>query len=117
MKKRNNLFQSVLLILDESMIGWKHKTTSTGSLPNITQEPRKPKDLDSMLRNGCECLSVATVNNDSVAIPEKKNQKKLYGMKSYFKKSNKDEKEIITTHMSEVLRQVENVDLPTDITG
>ena len=72
---KKNVFQSVLLILDESMIGWKPKTTATGSLPNITHEPRKPKGLGYMLRNGCECLTGATVNHDSVVMPEKKNQK------------------------------------------
>ena len=76
-EKRNNLFQSVLLVLDESMIGWKPKTSATGNLPNITHEPRKPKDLGTMFRNCCECLSGSTVNHDSVAMPEKQNQKSI----------------------------------------
>ena len=116
-EKRNNVFQSVLSILNESMIGWKPKATATGSFPSITHEPRKSKDLGSMLRNGCECLGGATVNHNSVDMPENKNQKKFYGMKSHVKKANKDEKEIITTYVSEVLRQVENANLPTDRTG
>ena len=99
------------------MIGWKPKTSATGNLPNITHEPIKPKYHGTMFRNCCECLSGSSVNHDSVAMPEKQNQKKYYGQKSHFKKANADEKETIPTHVSEVLRQVDNANLPTDGTG
>jgi hypothetical protein len=44
--KRRSLFAVVLLILDESMSGWRPKTSARGGLPNITFEPRKPVSLD-----------------------------------------------------------------------
>jgi hypothetical protein len=50
-EKRKSLFGTTLLILDESMIGWKPKTSKLGGLPNITFEPRKPVDLASQLKN------------------------------------------------------------------
>lgn len=49
--KRNKLFQAVRLLLDESMFGWKPKTSKTGGLVNIAYEPHKPKDLGVLMRN------------------------------------------------------------------
>jgi hypothetical protein len=45
------------LVLDESMSGWRPKTTTTGGMPNITFEPRKPVDLGTMITNGCKCIT------------------------------------------------------------
>ena len=53
-EKRNNLLRVLFLVLDESMSGFRPKTTKTGGLPNITHEPRKPVSLGTMLRNGAE---------------------------------------------------------------
>jgi hypothetical protein len=46
-----SLFGTTLLILDESIIGWKPKTSKLGGLPKITFEPRKPLDLGLQLKN------------------------------------------------------------------
>eukprot|EP00797_Seminavis_robusta_P009610 Sro169_g074980.1 n/a (342) ;mRNA; r:10060-11085 len=51
-KKRTDMFYVVLLMLDESMIGWRPKSTKTGGLPNLTYEPRKPVPLGTMLGMG-----------------------------------------------------------------
>jgi hypothetical protein len=45
------------LVLDESMSGWRPKTTVTGGLPNITYEPCKPINLGTMIKNSCECIT------------------------------------------------------------
>jgi hypothetical protein len=42
-------------ILDESMSGWRPKTSVLDGLPNITFEPRKPVNLGTMIKNGCKC--------------------------------------------------------------
>ena len=49
-EKRNNLLRVIYLILDESMSGWRPKTSKTGGLPNISHEPRKPVDLGTMMK-------------------------------------------------------------------
>jgi hypothetical protein len=38
------------ICIDEIMSAWKSKTTTTGHLPNITFEPRKPKDMGTMFK-------------------------------------------------------------------
>ena len=43
--------------LDESMSGWRPKTSKCGGLPNITHEPRMPVPLGTMLRNAVECVN------------------------------------------------------------
>ncbi len=54
------------LVLDESMSGWRPKTTVTGGLPNIMYEPRKPVNLGTMIKNGCECITGMFVYHDVV---------------------------------------------------
>ena len=44
----------LLLLLDESMSGWRPKTSAKGGLPSISFEPRKPVSLGTMLRNGAD---------------------------------------------------------------
>ena len=65
-KKRNNLLRVLFLVLDESMSGFRPKTTKTGGLPNITHEPRKPVSLGTMLRNGAEGKTVILAFDDVV---------------------------------------------------
>ena len=44
--------EEIRTILDEMMIAWRPKTSQLGGLPNITFEPRKPKNLGTMLKDG-----------------------------------------------------------------
>ena len=44
----------LLLLLDESMSGWRPKTSAKGGLPSISFEPREPVSLGTMLRNGAD---------------------------------------------------------------
>jgi len=48
--RRKQLLVAYLLMLDESMVGWKPKVSQYGSLPNITFEKRKTDPLGTMLR-------------------------------------------------------------------
>ncbi|CAB9515559.1 unknown protein [Seminavis robusta] len=105
-KKRQELFWVVLLMLDESMIGWRPKSTKTGGLPNLTYEPRKPVPLGTMLRNGVECITGCIAMN-----AERQNFKKyLYADKEeqIRQKSSLPGKPDMPAHTAEVLRQVED---------
>ena len=61
-ERRQQLLVSFLLMLDESMIAWKPKTSKFGGLPNITYKPRKPIDLGTMLRAATECVLALQVS-------------------------------------------------------
>ena len=63
-QRRRDLLKTVYLLMDESMSAWRPKTTKTGGLPNITFEPRKPKPLGTMLKNGV-CGSNHWYNGDA----------------------------------------------------
>ena len=76
--KRKDLFYTVLSMLDESMSGWRPKTSKHGGLPNITFEPRKPVPLGTMLRNCVECITGAMVYQDIVMHPEMQQRKEFY---------------------------------------
>ena len=41
----------IYLMLDESMSGWRPKTSKRGGLPQTSYEPRKPVPLGTMIRN------------------------------------------------------------------
>ncbi len=69
------------LVLDESMSGWRPKTTATGGLPNITFEPRKPVDLGMMIKNGCECVTGMFVYHDILKGTVQQSSKKYCNMK------------------------------------
>ena len=69
-EKRRDLIEVVLLILDESMSGWRPKTSKLGGLPNYTYEPRKSVPLGTMFHNGAECKSGCLVFQDVVRNPE-----------------------------------------------
>ncbi len=43
--KRHQLIRCFMMLLDESISGWRPKTTKLGGLPNYTYEPRKPVPL------------------------------------------------------------------------
>ena len=101
-EKRRNLVVTVLLMLDESMSGWRPKTSKLGGLPNYTFEPRKPVPLGTMFRNGAECTTGCIVFQDVVMNPEYQYTKKYQD-----EISNMPDKSPIKTHTAEVLRQVE----------
>ena len=45
------------LALDETMSGFRPKTSPCGGYPNITYEPRKPCKISAMIRNAIECIT------------------------------------------------------------
>jgi hypothetical protein len=90
-----------MLMLDESMSGWRPKTSKLGGLPNITFEPRKPTPLVTMFRNGAECFSGVLVFQDAVQAPEVQSRKPFFNEASHLPGYSP-----ITAHAAEVLRQV-----------
>jgi hypothetical protein len=72
---RKLLVKSLMVILDESMSGWRPKTSKLGGLPNISFEPRKPVPLGTMFRNGADCMSGVLVFQDVVQAPESQSKK------------------------------------------
>ena len=77
--KRQILIKSVMvLILDESMSGWRPKSGKLGGgLPSYTFEPRKPIPLGTTLRNGAEAVAGIIVQQDIVQTPEFQTKKNL----------------------------------------
>ena len=100
--KRQRLIKTVLMMVDESMSGWRPKTSKLGGLPNYTFEPRKPVPLGTMFRNGVECVSGILVFQDIVQNPEAQSAKDYFGEESAL-----PDKSDITAHTAEVLRLVE----------
>jgi len=114
-EKRRALFHCILLMLDESMSAWKPKTSKTGGLPNLTNEPRKPVDLGSQLRNAVECFTGVLAYQDIVMGPEKQRRKKYYysDVEAMLREpTSLPKKEEMSAHTAEVLRQVEGAGLP-----
>jgi hypothetical protein len=66
--QQSKLLKTRLLMLDESMSGWRPKTSKLGGLPNYTYEPQKPVPLGRMFGNGVECISGILVFQDVVQI-------------------------------------------------
>jgi hypothetical protein len=77
-EKRRELFCTVLLILDESMSGWRPKTTKTGNLPSLTYEPRKPVSLGTQFKNGVECLEGSMAYQDLMQVSELQRRKEFF---------------------------------------
>ena len=100
--RRKHLIKLNLLMLDESMSGWRPKTSKLGGLPNYTYEARKPVPLGTMFRNSVECVSGCLVFQDIVQLPEVQSRKKYFG-----ELSSLPGMEEIKATTSEVLRQVE----------
>jgi hypothetical protein len=105
--KRQQLVKTVLMLVDESMSGWRPKTTKLGGLPNYTYEPRKPVPLGTMFRNGVECVSGMLVIQDVVQNPEQQALKPYFGTMSTLPDGSD-----ITAHTAEVLRLVEGANIP-----
>ena len=98
-QKRRDLLKTVYLLMDESMSAWRPKTTKTGGLPNITFEPRKPKPLGTMLKNGVEATTGIMVTQDIVEGADAQRVKKYNGDVSSLPR-----KEPIMGHVAETLR-------------
>jgi hypothetical protein len=107
--RRRRLFAVTLLMLDESMSGWRPKTSKFGGLPNLTFEPRKPVPLGTQFKNGVECISGILAFQDPVIAPEKQKEKGFFysEMESHTpEKTSLPLREDIPAHTAEVLRQV-----------
>jgi hypothetical protein len=74
--------------------------TPVGGAPNLTHEPRKPRDLGTQLKNGIECLSGCMAFQGIVQLPELQRQKDL------FEKDNNNLGELYNDEMSINLVQV-----------
>ena len=105
--RRQRLIKTMMIMLDESMSGWRPKTSKLGGLPNITFEPRKPTPLGTMFRNGAECFSGILVFQDAVQAPEVQSRKEFYNEPSHLPGNPP-----ITAHAAEVLRQVKGARIP-----
>ena len=92
------------LMLDESMSGWRPKTSKRGGLPHISHEPRKPIPLGTMIRNAVECTTGIFVHHDLVDSSNEQWRKK-YSLPPV--QSNLPRNEEISYHCAEVLRQCE----------
>ena len=103
---RRKMTDVFYVVLDESMSGWRPKTTPTGGLPNITFEPRKPVDLGTMIKNCCECITGMMVYHDMVAGAQQQGAKKYCDMPSHLPRG-----ELIQKHVAEVLRQAEGANV------
>ena len=57
--QRRTILRAFLLIIGESMPVWCPKTSKLGSIPNISYEPRKSVPLDTMFKNGVECVGLS----------------------------------------------------------
>ena len=57
----------LFMVLNETMWGWRPKTSVTGGFPKITHEPRKPVDLGAMAHNAVEAITGIMVFQDLVA--------------------------------------------------
>jgi len=95
--RRQRLIKTMMIMLDESMSGWRPKTSKLGGLPNITFEPRKPTPLGTMFRNGAECFSGILVFQDAVQAPEVQSRKEFYNEPSHLPGNPP-----ITAHAAEV---------------
>ncbi len=55
--QRIQMIKCMMLLLDESMYGWRPKTSKLGGLSNYTYEIRKPVPLGTIFRNSVECIN------------------------------------------------------------
>jgi hypothetical protein len=96
----------LLLILNESMLGWRPKTTVNGGLPKLTWEPIKPVPLGTMFRNGVEASTGILVYQSVVQHTEVMKQLEFYGEQSSLPNGAE-----MLAHTAEVLHQVEGANV------
>jgi hypothetical protein len=65
----------MLLLIDDSMSGWRPKTKKLGGLPNYTFESCKPVPLGNIFCNAVECISGLLVVQDVVKNSEQKSRR------------------------------------------
>jgi hypothetical protein len=105
-KRHNELFTTNLLVLDESMSGWRPKTSKYGGIPNYTLEPCKPVPLGTMLRNGVDATNVILAYQDVVQFSKIQKQKDYHDENSHLPNGVE-----INDHCAETLRQAEGVNV------
>jgi hypothetical protein len=105
-QKRRKLLNVVYMLMDESMSAWWPKTSATGGLPNVTYEPRKPKPLGTMFKNGVEATTGIMVTQDIVEGAASQQEKKYVGDESSLPRG-----EPIMGHVAETLRQCESANM------
>eukprot|EP01043_Picozoa_sp_COSAG02_P014053 COSAG02_NODE_573_length_20153_cov_11.609305_2_plen_795_part_00 len=66
--------------MDEIIAAWKSKASLTGGLPNITSEPRKPKDMGAMLKALADVRSGVMRHLEMCEAPEAMEQKKFFDL-------------------------------------
>ena len=102
-KLRRLLLRTLFLVLDESMYGFRPKTSPFGGFPNITFEPRKPCELGAMVRNALDAITGIFLFRDPVEDLTSQRLKE-------FMQSNNDLHTPgggdMPVHVAEVLRQV-----------
>ena len=111
-KKCTALITPYLLILDESMVGWKPKTSKTGGLPNALYEPQKPVNYGTMPRDSADCCTGIIMNIDPVMYPEQQANKPYGTMLNPMPDATSGH--ILPVHGAKVLRQVENSRIPAN---
>jgi hypothetical protein len=104
--RSNELLTTNLLVLDESMSGWRPKTSKYGGLPNYTLEPRKPVPLGTMFRNGVDATHGILAYQDVVQFSEIQKQKDYRDEKSHLPNGVE-----INAHCAETLHQAEGVNV------
>ena len=92
---------ALAVLLDESMCGFRPKTTKTGGMPNITFEPRKPVPIGTLIRNAAEAYTGVLIFQD-VQMQSELQYAKRYSQDS----SNMPDKAPLSPSTAEVLRQV-----------
>lgn len=99
--KRASLMTVTSIIIDEEMISWVPNNTTTGGLPNITYEPRKPLPLGTMVKNSVCTVTGVQVFKNIVMSPEIMRERGYVG-----KPSQLPNKEAISAATAETLLQI-----------
>ena len=99
---RTKSLHVIYLMLDESMLGWRSKTSKRGGLPHISHKPRKPVPLGTMIRNAGECTTGIFVHHDLLASSNEQWKKKDSLPPEISRLPKKEE---ISHHCTEVLHQ------------
>jgi hypothetical protein len=102
-QRQQDFLRTMYLLMDESMSAWRPKTSATGGLPNVTYEPRKPKPLGTMFKNGVEGTTGILVTQDVVEGSRSQREKKYDS-----EESSLPMREPIMAHVAETLRQCES---------
>lgn len=105
---RNDLLEVNRLLLDETMSGFRPKTTKTGDLQHITFEKRKPVELGTMAKNGADAITGIFAHRDMVQDLISQRSKKYLQTDNV---SNLPNREPILQHVAECLRQAEGAKL------